>query len=244
MREFLEYKNRIEKERPQLTATPRLIAVDGIEGVGKTTIIHMLASLLRKRYGVENIVVAKVANLKGSPKQEKLSKIVGKSGLRDSVAHKFYIAGANRAYEELIVPAIDAGKIVLVDRSELDLLRYAIESGDPQMIEERKKHIQDGTVTHRLWPGHRILLSGEASDIYTNLIERHALISTGLLNLQDIGDRLKIEEAAESMIQAMKFVGNQVIIRASNKRIEDHGKKRRYLEELAERIMGKIKIDD
>jgi len=240
MQEFLMYKRKVEKERPMLTASPRLISVDGIEGVGKTTIISLLAELLEKKYGKENVVLVKVTNLKGGSKQERLANALTSRELSEETKNRIWLTGTNRAYEEKIVPAIEAGKIVLMDRSELDLLRYAVEDGDPALIEGRKRRIADGSITHRYWPGHRVLLNGETHDIHENLSERGSLITTGLLDESDVTKRLKAEQKAEQMILGMEHCGKQTVIRVSNKRVEDPAKRARYLGELAGRIFEKI----
>jgi len=69
-----------------------------------------------------------------------------------------YAAGVNREYEEIIIPALNEGKIVIVDLSKVDLLRYAIEHDNKTSIKKRKKYIQDGSITHRLLVGNRIFL--------------------------------------------------------------------------------------
>jgi hypothetical protein len=236
------YKRKVEKERPMLTAVPRLISVDGIEGVGKTTIVQILTNLLEEKFGKENVLSVKVTNLKGSSKQEKLSNVIGTRKLSENTINTLWLAGTNRAYEQRIVPAIETGKIIILDRSELDLLRFAIESGDPALIEERKKNIADGSITHRYWAGNRVLLNGEVPDIYKNLEKRNSLVSTGLLTEAAVAKRLEAEKKAEKMILDMEYSGEQVVIQEKNKRVEDLTERKRYLEELTKKIFDRIKV--
>lgn len=242
MEKFLMYKRNVEKERPMLTTIPRLISVDGIEGVGKTTIVQMLAQALEEKYGKDKVLLVKVTNLKGGEKQERLADALKTRELSEETVNRVWLTGTNRAYEEKIVPAIEAGKIILLDRSELDLLRYAIEDGNPALIENRQKRIADGSITHRYWAGNRILLDGDSRDIYANLVERKSLITTGLLDENAVIKRLAAEKKAEKIILEMEHEGKQVVIREQNKRIEDIAQRSVYLKSLTEKILEQIKL--
>ncbi|MDP1709685.1 MAG: hypothetical protein Q8L21_02255, partial [Candidatus Komeilibacteria bacterium] len=73
MHESIEYKKSVEKERPILTAEPKIIAIDGIDGAGKTTLAKILSKKIAVRFGRE-VAVLKF-NLSGGPKQKNLADI-------------------------------------------------------------------------------------------------------------------------------------------------------------------------
>jgi len=57
---FLIYKRQIEAERPQLTVEGRIIALDGIDGAGKSAIASRLVEALKSKYGEEGGGFSKV----------------------------------------------------------------------------------------------------------------------------------------------------------------------------------------
>ncbi len=74
IQKFIEYKRSVEKEHPQLTAEPRLITIDGVDGAGKSTITRKLVKKLQETFG-DKVVLVDITNLRGSPKQERLREI-------------------------------------------------------------------------------------------------------------------------------------------------------------------------
>lgn len=175
IQQFIEYKRSVEKERPMLTIEPKLITIDGVDGSGKSTIAKNVFERLEERFGKGKVVLVDITNLRGSPKQERLRKIAEAESIAGDRLDKIYVAGVNRAYEEIIIPALKEGKIVVVDRSEIDLLRYSLEKEDQEAIERREKYIKEGTPTHRFWAGNRIFIETESKDILQNLSERKNL---------------------------------------------------------------------
>jgi thymidylate kinase len=75
IQKFIEYKRNVEKERPQLTAEPRLITIDGTDGAGKSTIARKFVEKLQKSFGKDRVLLVDITNLRGSPKQKILREI-------------------------------------------------------------------------------------------------------------------------------------------------------------------------
>lgn len=242
IQDFIEYKNSVEKERPQLTVEPRLITIDGIDGSGKSTIARKVFEELKERLGEGRVALVDVTNLKGSIKQEHLHRIVKSQTLSNEQLDKIYVAGVNRAYEEQIIPALKAGKLVVVDRSEVDLLRYALEIGNEKAIEKRSQYIQEGTPTHRLWAGSRIFIEIDPESAWENLMSRGNLSPYDPQNFEAVKERLVAEEQAEKTIQAMPCLGEIRIIRKTNRRIHEPQKREIYLTHMAKEIGDSLKL--
>ncbi len=244
IQEFIEYKKSVEKERPLLTIEPRLITIDGVDGIGKSTIAKKFVEKLRKRFGEDKVVLVDITNFRGSPKQEKLGAIAKQENINDLRLDALYAAGVNRAYEEVIIPALEQDKIVVADRSEIDLLRYALEYSDKESIEKRKKYIQDGTITHRLWAGNRIFLESNPEDAWENLKYREHNSRYDPTSLEEVEANINAQHEAEKQIESLPYQGEMRIIREKVARIEDASKREEYFDELIEKLSSSISLSE
>lgn len=239
---FIEYKKSVEKERPILTIEPRIITIDGVDGVGKSSVAQKMFEYLQKRYGEDNVVIA---NKLIGPEQKRLQELINNKNLTNKKQiDNIYSAMVNRMYKEVVIPAINAGKIVMIDRSETDILRYAIESGEKDLIERRKKQIQEGTLTHRLWAGNRIFLQASTEDIEHNLSRRTQNWPSDPKSRNEIMKRANTEKEAEKEILSMPCMGAINVIKKENKRQDDREEREIYLEKLAEEIIEELNLPD
>lgn len=241
---FFEYKKSVEKERPLLTAESHLITIDGTDGSGKSTIAKKLAEKLKSRFGGNKVILVSITKLSGSPKQEKMSKISKQENITSSRLEMIYIAGVNRAYEEVVIPALREDKIVVVDRSEVDLLRYALWQDDKESVEKRSKYIQDGTVTHRLWAGNRIFIESDKDDTLKNLKNRKHNSPDDPTSLEEVEANIDAQKEAEKQITSLSYIGEVKIIREKNLRIEDEESREKYLNELAEKLCTNLDLSE
>lgn len=241
---FIEYKRSVEKERPLLTTESRLITIDGVDGSGKSTIAKKLAEKLQERFGKDKILLVDITNLNGSPKQERLSIIAKQQDIATPRLDTLYAAGVNRAYDEVIVPVLQEGKIVVVDRSEVDLLRYALENSDKKSIEKRKTYIQNGTTTHRLWAGNRIFLEADPKDAWENLKSREQRSQYDPVSLREAETSSKAQKEAEEYIESLPHQGKVQVVREKVRRIEDISKREEYLDKLAGKLFARIHLPE
>jgi len=241
---FFEYKKSVERERPLLTAESRLITIDGVDGTGKSTIAKKLAKKLQERFGEDKVILVSATNLSGSPKREKLGALAKLENITSSRLETIYIAGVNRAYEEVIVPALRDGKIVIADRSEVDLLRYAIWRDDKESIQKRVNYIQDGTVTHRLWAGNRIFLESDPNNALANLKLRKHKSLWDPLSPEEAEKNAKAQKEVEKQIESMSHQGEVKITREKVLRVEDETKREKYLDELVDRLSTGLNLTE
>ena len=242
IKKFIEYKKSVERERPILSVEPRIITIDGVDGVGKSSVGQKIFDGLRRRYGEGTVVIA---NKLIGPEQKRLQKLINDKNLTNrKQIDNIYSAMINRMYKEIIVPALNAGKIVIIDRSEIDILRYALESGEKDLIERRKKQIQEGALTHRLWAGNRVFLQASVEDIERNLSQRMQIWPSDPKTRDEIEKRKNMEKEAEKEILSMPCAGETNIIKKENKRCDDRGEREVYLEKLAEEIIEELNLPD
>jgi len=238
---FIEYKNGVEKERPMLTANNKLITIDGIDGVGKSTIAHAVVQKLNEKFGADAAVLVSPSKFNESEGQKRLFGLIREGKMPEHQIDKGVVASFNRAYGETIVPALTEGKIVVVDRSEVDLLRYSIESGDEKSLEERKKYIREGTATHLLWAGNRIFIEANAEDVRDNLsLGGRELSDHDMASIHDVENREEAQKKAEEIVASMPHEGEVNVVQVENKRTDDPLEKERYVAELADTIVGKL----
>jgi len=244
IQKFIEYKRSVEKERPFLTAEPNLITIDGVDGTGKSTIARKLAEKLQERFGEDKVILVNITKLRGSPKQEKLHSVANHKHITGPRLDMLYAAGVNRAYEEIIIPALNEGKIVIVDRSEVDLLRYAIEHDNKTSIEKRKKYIQDGSITHRLWAGNRIFIEADPKDAWENLKNREHKSQYDPTSLAEVEIRGKAQQEAEEYIKSLPHIGEVKIIKERVTRIENETEREKYLNMLVEKLITNLHLPE
>ncbi len=98
------------------------IALEGIEGAGKSTQIDLLAGALRES-GIEPLVTREPG---GTPAGEAIRAVALDRELRlDPVAELLLMLAARSVFVRHVVrPALEAGKVVLTDRYELSTFAY------------------------------------------------------------------------------------------------------------------------
>lgn len=242
--EFIEKKRNIEKERPELTAESRLITIDGVDGSGKTGLAKHMVDKLKETYGDDQVILVDATNLKGSINQEQLKDRAKKKDLSEDVWNKVYAAGVNRAYNDLVVPALESGKLVVVDRSEVDLLRFAILHDDEQGIDDRKRYIEEGTLTHRYWPGNRISLRASKEDVWNNLQGRVKKSKYDPQSIDEVDKFIEAEIKAEQIITEIKHKGDVNYLNVENPRVDDPSKLSQHLDLLAQEVISQLEIQD
>ena len=227
-----------------LTAEPRLVTIDGADGTGKSTIAKKLAEKLQGRFGKDKVILVSGTKLERSPKQEKLGVISKLENITSSRLELIYIAGVNRAYGEIIVPSLRDGKIIIANRSEVDLLRYAIWRDKKESIEKHREYIRDGTITHRLWAGNRIFLESDPNDALINLKHRKHKSPWDPSSLEEAKKNAKAQKETEKQIESMSHQGEVKIIREKVLRVEDETKREKYLDELVDRLSTGLNLTE
>lgn len=114
------------------------IVVEGIDGTGKSTLVRGLAEALRAR-GRE--VVASFEPTNG-PHGRRIRELAarGREGVTAEEEVALFIADRREHLEQLILPALRQGKVVILDRYFYSTMAYQGAAGlDPADIERRHK---------------------------------------------------------------------------------------------------------
>ena len=134
-----------------LTQQPRFISFDGLDGVGKSTQIKLLRDLLVER-GCDVVLCRDPGS---TPLGEQLRQIVLHSGDETSICQLsemlLYMAARAQLVEEVIRPAIAAGKVVVSDRFLLANVVYQGHAG--------------GLDVESLWQVGRVATGGLSPDV-------------------------------------------------------------------------------
>jgi len=210
-------------ETVYLTAHPRLITIDGPDGVGKSRICRLLVELLKKMYGQDRVILVSpnsFAECLGSEKLRRTRDLLIEKRFNYQTDH-VYVANFALVYKEVIFPALNEGKIVIIDRSEVDSLRFACENYTEKQIEERRIAIEQGHLTHGLWAGVRIFVSGSAEDIWDNLQRKIDGSKNDPQNLVEVRKRIAAQEMAEKQILGFSFQGVRREIRVQNPNVRE-----------------------
>jgi thymidylate kinase len=234
--EFIEYKKSVEAKRPKLTASSKIITIDGIDGSGKSSLARMVYEKMVKKFGSENVVLTAATKLEGGPNQLRLKAL--EPTITPELQDKLYLAGVNRAYGEVIVPAIESGKFVIIDKTEVGTLRYALESGNEQSIKDRFRNIKNGTVTHRYLSGKRVFVDVSPEDAWRNLENREGNTVNDPTSLDGVRKRVEAQKEAERQILDLEHEGDVEVLRVTNKRQASQEEAQDYLNQIANEIVS------
>ncbi|HAY23281.1 MAG TPA: dTMP kinase [Desulfobacterales bacterium] len=114
----------------------RVIAFEGVDGVGKTTQAHLLAQAL-SRLGLSVILTREPTT---GPWGQQIRQILlhGRQGLTPKAELELFIADRREHVAQVIRPALVAGQIVITDRYYFSSMAYQGALGlDPLIIQQR-----------------------------------------------------------------------------------------------------------
>lgn len=208
-----------EIEKSLLIVKKAIISIDGVDGSGKSSISKILVQTLNERQ-IKAVLVK--FNLGGSGEGEnRIKNILENKKPNENSISGLIAAGINRTYKERVLPLLNKGFVVVLDRSEIDLLRFAIEKGDKELLEKRTRYIKSGYLTHNLWAGNRVFVSANSEDVWENLQDRANFSKSDPVSLDEVKSRIEAEKVAEGLAEKIDVVGEVNFIRIENKRVRD-----------------------
>jgi dTMP kinase len=117
---------------PLVSAPGRFIVLEGGEGGGKSTQLHMLAEWVRQQ-GREVVVTREPG---GSPRAERIRELILASGDLDARCEALLFAAARADHVATVIrPALDRGAVVLCDRYLDSSVAY---QGDARSLGEQR----------------------------------------------------------------------------------------------------------
>ncbi len=252
---FLKQKREFKKNYEGLKINPNLITIDGPDGVGKTTITEKVVENLKNKFEKEgknsnDVIYFKYTSLIDTDSQKTITKLVKESVDENGVWDKtkmehltnLFSARLNRSYGDNIIPLLDAGKTVIMDRSEVDVIRAWLEWGNGKGEQKVIDLIKDGTLTHGISAGTRIFISGDPKEIWDNLSKRGGVLTENdPRSLEDVENRVKKYSEAEQLTMSMYDKELPNVINIQNNRLENIDDREKELNRIAEEITNQIK---
>lgn len=199
----------IEKEycpEKEFNINKKIISVDGIDGVGKSSFTERLTKILKEKYGQENVMLMKPTRFSESKGAKKYGDILhGRDDLAvNSRKHNLYFIGAlHKNYQE-IMNYVNQGKIVVLDSSEVRALAYMLDRGENDAITSTLMWLRSGRLTGNVLPGNRIFLNADAREILENLGGRKKADKGDPVDIQGVQNRLNSYRQALEKVKNLK----------------------------------------
>lgn len=192
----------VNLKKHKLNACRNLVAFDGADGVGKSTIITQLRQQLLD-IGIEPVIVAPT-KLCGSCKLESIERISRAIPRLGSAA---YCIGTRYHYMETILPMLQSGRVVLLDRSEFDLVRYTLFRGNNNELRQRLDYISSGLATAGIWPSVRVIVAATPRTILRNL---HSRLSNSIHDPNGAFEIVRNNKAVWNTVRLLRPLNNEL----------------------------------
>ncbi len=152
----------------------KLIGIDGPDGSGKDTLSTHLARNLQ--YKTNERVVVCAPNLfetshSAGNLYDRFKKIGGYS-LDPEIINKFYLGAFRRNFSEIILPALQEGKWVIMNSSQIRPIAFCLAERSSKVYEMTERLILSGVLNANVIPRNQIVLKSSAEDLHARLIKR------------------------------------------------------------------------
>lgn len=166
-----------------------LITVDAPDGSGKGAVASLIWQQLSSIYGGNNVLLVSPNRFDQSPQALEIGKkLKNQPNLSpSSVRHNSHFMATTMVnYRTVISPALEAGKIVVIDSSEIRSLAYMLDRGSSDAVRSTLKWIRSGRATSGILAGNRIIVTVSPDDCLANINTR---------GKRDYGDPIDYDEA-------------------------------------------------
>lgn len=187
----------------------RFISLEGIDGCGKTTLRDQLSDYLKEKYEV--IVLREPGGTEVSEKIRDMLLDVRNVGIRPRTEAFLYATARSQLVEEMILPALQEGKIVIADRFMDSTIAY---QGYGRGIDIEFLKVLNLLCTGGLKPDLTLLLDIEPEEgqkrrnkqapdrLEKEGLEFQSRVRAGYLTIQsDEPDRIKVLNGEASIIE-------------------------------------------
>lgn len=181
-----------------------IITVDASDGSGKSTFSKVLKECLSETYPEKDILLVKSTNFDLSPGAVKCGEsLARRNSLKEnSVRHNlYYLCAMAENYKQVISEAVNNGKIIISDSSEIRALAYILDKGDNDAISSTYKSIDTGFLTRGILSGNRIILSVSPEDCLFNLQARGKKDCGDPTNLSEVKRRQQCYDTSIDFIK-------------------------------------------
>jgi len=188
---------------------PNLIAVDGPDGAGKSIFTKILTAELQNIYDFKKVRLVKPSYFNTCSQAQQvgveLSEIQGKID-KDSEHHNsFFLKAMKVNYENVVLPALKKGQIVILDSSEIRALAFVFCNSESVAVKDTINRIKNGYLTCSALPKIRILLFGKVYDLQKNLFTKVNLDEGDPQNIAEIQQRIYFYQKAIKIIREQSY---------------------------------------
>lgn len=229
----------------RFTVCDRLITVDAPDGSGKGVFAKIICDQMALKYGKDNVLLAKPTRFDDSPEARSMQeRLMAKKDLAsDSVRHNIhFMAALMLNYKTVVIPALDSGKIVVVDSSEVRSLAFMLDRGTPSAIASTLRWIRSGTATAGIIAGNRVIVNATPEDCLANIDARGKRDYGDPINIEEAKRRLSCYDIAFASINRLNTDTPVNIIAIDNPRVEIPNISTYLSELVSEQIIPKIRL--
>lgn len=183
-----------------------LISVDGPDGCGKSSIASHLSACLKSHWPNRGAQVIKPSYFESSTAANRIGQeLAACQGLvPGTLAHnKYFLRAMRENYLSVVLPALMAGQVVVLDSSEIRALAFVIDRDEPEVIMQTQSWLLSERLTAGIYPQLRLMLWADAADLQQNLRTKRALDSGDPNTLMEINRRIDSYATARSYIEAI-----------------------------------------
>jgi len=231
------------KENLNLVAHPHLLSIDGPDGVGKGTFVTEFSRIMAKIYGSQTVVSTSGTRFEACSKSRILmEKLKTTSNLLER--NKLFLYSTKIIFKEIVIPSLNANKIVILDSSDLRHLAFvaAVHGEDSSVWEDTFKQITGGVLTFRHQPGVRIILTASPCDLLLNLRRRGSVDEGDPINKKEAKKRLKAYKKTIKIFKNLPITGNVRWIEVKNPAVPSYKIQKHLDKIIQEKIIPKLNL--
>lgn len=187
---------------------PRLISIDGPDGIGKSILAEALTDELQRIFGRDRAKLVRPTYFSTSVKAQRignwLEKIKNEMEKYSQLHNSLFLKAMEINYEDVVLPATQAERLVILDSSEIRALAFILDKGDKGAIKDTIMRIKTGVLTSGIQPKMRIILRSKKSDLWKNLLSKNNLDEGDPQSIQEIEKRIVVYQKAIELIRQLE----------------------------------------
>ena len=226
------------KENLSLRAHPHLIGIDGPDGVGKGTFVAEFTKTVSVICGAQNVISTSGTRFEACSKSQKLEKKL-KTVLNPTERNRLFLLSTKIIFEEIVIPSLKKGQIVILDSSDLRHLAYvtAMYGKGSSVWKDTFRQIIEGKLTCQYQPGIRIILTAPSSDLLKNLKKRESTDEGDPTNIKQAEKRLEAYRKTINLFRGFAITGDTKWINVINWSVSPHKVKKHLSKLIKEEII-------
>jgi thymidylate kinase len=234
---------RAKVESPEIfIAHPRLISVDGPDGVGKGTFCGVLKSMLEKALGEERVVLTSGTRFEATPDSQRLGQVVRRVADNAVARNRLFLLSTRQIFRRIVIPALEVNQVVILDSSTLRHLAFtlATHGSDSPVFTDTRNLVTSGILDFHLFPGTRIILWAPKESLMENLEGRGFTDIGDPTDIEQVQKRIEAYAEAVQIIKGLESRGGTRWIKVENPPLPSDQVKERLSEIIKEDVLPQL----